>query len=108
MKKALSQNGSMVGLHELFSITKVSRGLNGLIGQIKSKALEKVIILKNNEPEAVLVDIEDYLALKEKERLLELMEIHAVVQQRGKVPQEDTMGMEEMFAKADASRSKRT
>lgn len=107
MKNALKGNESMVGLHELFSITRVSRGLNGLIGQIKSKALEKVIILKNNEPEAVLVDIEDYLALKEKEKLLELMEIHAVVQQRGKVPQKDTMSMDEMFAKADANRTKR-
>ena len=72
MRKSIAHQEQRVHLHELFSITKVARGLNNLVTQIKDKALEKVIILKNNEPEAVLVNIDDYLALKEKERLKEL------------------------------------
>ena len=106
MRKSMAHPEQLVNLNELFSITKVARGLNNLVTQIKDKALEKVIILKNNEPEAVLVNIDDYLALKEKERLLELMEINAIVNQRGKVVQDNTMSMEEMFDKARANRIK--
>lgn len=106
MKKGVVQPEQLVNLNELFSITKVARGLNNLVTQIKEKALEKVIILKNNEPEAVLVNIDEYLALKEKERLLELIEIDTLVKQRGKVVQDNTMSMEEMFSRARASRIK--
>ena len=106
MRKSITQPEQLVNLNELFSITKVARGLNNLVTQIKDKALEKVIILKNNEPEAVLVTIDDYLALKEKERLLELLEINAIVNQRGKVAQDNTMSIEEMFDKARANRKK--
>ena len=106
MRKSMAHPEQLVNLNELFSITKVARGLNNIVTQIKDKALEKVIILKNNEPEAVLVNIDDYLALKEKERLLELMEINVIVNQRGKIVQENTMSMEEMFNKARANRIK--
>ena len=106
MKKIAIHQENLVHLNELFSITKVSRGLNNLVTQIKEKALEKVIILKNNEPEAVLINLNDYLMLKEKERLFELVEIDAMVKQRGKVAQNNTMSMEEMFDKARANRAK--
>lgn len=106
MRKGAVQPEQLVNLNELFSITKVARGLNNLVTQIKEKALEKVIILKNNEPEAVLVNIDEYLALKEKERLLELIEIDTLVKQRGKVEHDDTLSMEEMFSKARANRIK--
>jgi PHD/YefM family antitoxin component YafN of YafNO toxin-antitoxin module len=106
MRKAIYNQKNLVSLNELFSITKVSRGLNNLIGQIKNKALEKVVILKNNEPEAVLVGIDDYLMLKEKESLLELMEINSIVEKRGKIPNKNTMSMEEMFLKARSDRKK--
>jgi|GEM_PF-208163 len=106
MRKSIAHQEQRVHLHELFSITKVARGLNNLVTQIKDKALEKVIILKNNEPEAVLVNIDDYLALKEKERLLEMIEISAMVKQRGKESHENTMSMDEMFQKAREARAR--
>ena len=106
MKKIAIHQENLVHLNELFSITKVSRGLNNLVTKIKEKALEKVIILKNNEPEAVLINLDDYLMLKEKERLFELVEIDAIVKQRGKVAQNNTMSMEEMFDKARVNRTK--
>ena len=106
MRKSALQPEQLVNLNELFSITKVARGLNNLVTQIKEKALEKVIILKNNEPEAVLVNIDEYLALKEKERLLELIEIDSLVKQRGRVVHNNTMSMEEMFSRARTNRIK--
>ena len=106
MRKSAAQPEQLVNLNELFSITKVARGLNNLATQIKEKALEKVIIIKNNEPEAVLVNIDEYLALKEKERILELIEIDMLVKQRGKSVHQDTMSMDEMFSRARTNRMK--
>ena len=48
--------------------------------------------------------MDDTLSLKEKEFLLELHEINAIVNQRGKVVQDKTMSIEEMFDKARANR----
>ncbi|NBL00666.1 MAG: type II toxin-antitoxin system Phd/YefM family antitoxin [Erysipelotrichia bacterium] len=106
MRKSIVHQDQLVHLNELFSITKVARSLNNLVTQIKDKALEKVIILKNNEPEAVLVNIDDYLVLKEKERLLEMLEISTIINQRGKEAHENTMSMDEMFQKAREARMK--
>ena len=61
-------------------------------------------ILKINQPEAVSVNMDDTLSLKEKEFLLEYHEINAIVNQRGKVVQDKTMSIEEMFDKARANR----
>ena len=64
-------------------------------------------ILKINQPEAVSVHTlhtDDTLSLKEKEFLLELHEINAIVNQRGKFVQDKTMSIEEMFDKARANR----
>ena len=54
-------------------------------------------ILKINQPEAVTVNMDDTLSLKEKEHLLELHEINAIVNERGKVVQGNTISIEEMF-----------
>ncbi len=67
----------------------------------------RVKILKINQPEAVSVHtlhIDDTLSLKEKEHLLELHEIDAIVNERGKVVQGNTMSIEEMFDKARVNR----
>ena len=61
-------------------------------------------ILKINQPEAVSANMGDTLSLQEKEFLLEHHEINAIVNQRGKVVQDKTMSIEEMFDKARANR----
>ena len=63
-----------------------------------------VKILKNNQLATLLVHTDDTLSLKEKEFLLEHHEINAIVNQRGKVVQDKTMSIEEMFDKARANR----
>lgn len=100
--------GVMLGysLEEIMPITKVARGFNGLIARIREQSLQKVIIVRNNEPEAVIIGIHEYEELKRKEQALELMEINLIVQKRGKVVRPNTMSMEEMFNKARAKRAK--
>ena len=69
------------------------------------KGLREVLEITPDEvAQSCNINIDDYLALKEKERLLELLEINAIVNQRGKIAQDNTMSIEEMFDKARANR----
>lgn len=93
-------------LEEIMPITKVARGFNGLIARIREQSLQKAIVVRNNEPEAVIISIKEYEELKNKEQTLELMEINLIVQKRGKIAQANTMSMKEMFDKSRANRKK--
>lgn len=99
--KGISQRYS---LEEIMPITKVAKNLNRLVASIREKALQKAIIVRNNQPEAVVLGIKEYEDLKNKEQALELMEINLIVQKRGKVAKPNTMSMEEMFDKSRANR----
>ncbi|MBV5278489.1 MAG: hypothetical protein J0647_05565 [Campylobacteraceae bacterium] len=79
-----------VSTDELLSLTKVSRSLGQLIDQIKNKTLEKIIVLKNNEAEVVIIDLNEYLRLKSIADQAELMEINHMVQSR-KATKRDTV-----------------
>lgn len=77
---------------EMLSITTVARGLGKFMDQLKSRVLEKVIILKNNEASAVILPIEEYLALKEIAEQAELLSIGKIIKERtsnGKFIDED-------------------
>jgi len=91
-------------LEEIIPITKVAKNLNRLVASIREKALQRAIIVRNNQPEAVLLGIKEYEDLKNKEQALELMEINLIVQKRGKVARANTMSMKEMFDKSRANR----
>ena len=96
-------------LEEIMPITKVARGFNALVARIREQSLQKAIIVRNNEPEAVVISIHEYEELKRKEQALELMETNLIVQKRGKVAKPNTMSMKEMFDKSRANRkNKRT
>lgn len=93
-----------VSTDELLSLTKVSRCLGQLIDQIKNKTLEKIIVLKNNEAEVAIIDLNEYLRLKSIAEQAELMEINHIVQSRKDTPLDDYISLDEMFEKADNHR----
>lgn len=93
-------------LDELTSITDAGRGINALVKRLATRSLRKAVVVKNNRPEAIMLNVDDYIELKRKEQALELMEINLIVQKRGRVAQPNTMSMEEMFAKSRASRKR--
>ena len=93
-----------VTTNELLSLTKVSRSLGQLIDQIKNKTLDKIIVLKNNEAEVAIIDLNEYLRLKSIADQAELMEIHQIVQSRKSTPLDSYLSLDEMFAKADNHR----
>jgi len=68
--------------NELLSITDFTKGISGIIKDIKSNAFEKIGILKNNKLEAVVISTQEYERLKEAYDILEHIEIYKKVQER--------------------------
>lgn len=93
-----------VSTDELLSLTKVSRCLGQLIDQIKNKTLEKIIVLKNNEAEVAIIDLNEYLRLKSIADKAELMEINHIVQSRKDTPLDNYISLDEMLEKSDSHR----
>ena len=90
-----------VSTDELLSLTKVSRCLGQLIDQIKNKTLEKIIVLKNNEAEVAIIDLNEYLRLKAIADQAELMEINQTIQSRKDTPMDSYVNLDDMLAKTD-------
>ena len=89
---------------ELLSLTKVSRCLGQLIDQIKNKTLEKIIVLKNNEAEVAIIDLNEYLRLKSIADQAELMEINRIVQIRKDTPLDSYISLDDMLSKTNTVR----
>ena len=93
-----------VSTDELLSLTKVSRCLGQLIDQIKNKTLEKIIVLKNNEAEVAIIDLNEYLRLKSIADQAELMEVNRIVQSRKNTPLDSYISLDDMLTKTDTER----
>ncbi|MEK7497747.1 MAG: type II toxin-antitoxin system prevent-host-death family antitoxin [Patescibacteria group bacterium] len=62
-----------ISLSQLASISDLQRDYNGLINKVKKMAAP-IFLLRRNEPEAVLISIDEYKELAEKKRLYELQD----------------------------------
>ena len=89
---------------EMLSITTVTRSLGKLIDQLKSQVLQKVIVLKNNEAEAVILPINEYLILKDMADRAELISINHTIKERTATNKAETISKNDMFAKLDKVR----
>lgn len=67
---------------EMVGITELSKSLSGFVGKLKSQTLNKIAIIKNNVPEAVVVPIERYERLEEMEKLFEQIAIADIIEKR--------------------------
>ena len=79
---------------EIVSASNMARGFANVLNSITSGAKEKIAIAKNNKLEAVIVDIEQYEAMREAFELLEHQDIYKAVKQR---ESSDTISLEEVM-----------
>lgn len=64
---------------EMIGITELAKSLNFFIKQLKNQAIDKIAIMKNNRPEAVVVPIEEYENLRaDREYLEELANVQLI------------------------------
>ncbi|MBK9949497.1 MAG: hypothetical protein IPP12_20290 [Nitrospira sp.] len=69
---------------EILSASRVARSFGKVLTDLKARHRRRVVVLKNNQVEAVIVPVDDYETMAEALDLLEHMEIHRLVTQRGR------------------------
>ena len=75
---------------EILSASRVARSFGKVLTDLKAQHRRRVVILKNNQVEAVIVPVDDYEKMVEALDLLEHIEIHSIVtlraRKKGKKP----------------------
>jgi PHD/YefM family antitoxin component YafN of YafNO toxin-antitoxin module len=69
---------------EMLSASRMARSFGKVLADLRSQHLRRVVVLKNNQVEAVIVPVDDYEKMVEALDLLEHMEIHRLVTQRAR------------------------
>lgn len=88
--------------NELLSITDFTKGISGIIKNVKNDVFEKIGILKNNKLEAVLISTTEYEKLKQYEYMMEELEdkeLLKIVEERSKTPLSEYISFEDMAGK---------
>ncbi len=67
---------------EMVGITELSKSLGKYLDKVVSNPLNKIAIIRRNEPEAVIVPIKEYEHMKEASEILEDMQIAQVIKER--------------------------
>ena len=67
---------------ELVSSTDFAKGFGGYISKIISGSVEKLAVVKNNKPEAVVISIAEYERIKQLANLAEDLSIAQMVHER--------------------------
>ena len=67
---------------ELVSSTEFAKGFGGFVSKIIKGSVEKLAIVKNNKPEAVVISIVEYERIKMLANLAEDLSIQKIVSER--------------------------
>ena len=67
---------------EMVGVTELSRSLGKYLDKVIAHPLNKIAIIRRNEPEAVIVPIEEYEHMKAASEYLENLEIAKVIEER--------------------------
>jgi PHD/YefM family antitoxin component YafN of YafNO toxin-antitoxin module len=82
---------------EILSASRVARSFGKVLTDLKARHRRRVVVLKNNQVEAVIVPVDDYETMAEALDLLEHLEIHRLVTQRGRKKVKKTVPLEALL-----------
>lgn len=82
---------------EIQSSTNISRQFGAVLDKIKSKKVEKIAIMRNNNMEAVIISIDEYEKMKTFLELKEDQEIYESIKDRLDTPIEDYIDFEDVI-----------
>lgn len=90
-------------LNDLVSITDLARSASKLVGKLLSGESERMVVLKNNKPAAVILSPELYQQLLQAvEELETLQDIHNATL-RAQASRENDLSLEQLAEKLDVS-----
>ncbi|HBD96331.1 MAG: hypothetical protein A2015_15520 [Spirochaetes bacterium GWF1_31_7] len=69
---------------EIIPSTKLTRNFSEVLNKIKAHTLEKVVVLRNNEMEAIIIPYDEYENMKETMEIIEYRDIYETVKRRNK------------------------
>ena len=86
--------------NEIVSSTQFVRQFATFLKRITESKQEKVVIIKNNEMQAVFIPIEEYERLKAIEELAEQREIYTKIEERKSTPESEFISFEDAMKQA--------
>lgn len=87
---------------EIVSASDMARTFSGVLNSITQKTKEKIAISRNNKLEAVIINIDEYEALKEAMEIVEHQAIYNVIKAR---QQGNQITHEQMLKRLDIDKS---
>ena len=88
--------------NEIVPSSKVSRNFGKILGKLKSGEVEKIVISKNNELEAVLITFKEFEEIKEVFELFEHLEISRIIESRK--DKKAKIGLDELISENNFTR----
>jgi len=82
---------------EILSASRVARSFGKVLADLKAQNRRRVVVLKNNQVEAVIVPIDDYEQMAEALALLEHLEIYQVVKRRDRKNGKNSVSLEALL-----------
>jgi PHD/YefM family antitoxin component YafN of YafNO toxin-antitoxin module len=82
---------------EIIPSTKVSRNLGSFLNKLKKNQLEKIVIMRNNEMEAIIIPYEDYEIMKDIIESNEYKEIYKTIKERNKTNESEYKDLDEIL-----------
>jgi PHD/YefM family antitoxin component YafN of YafNO toxin-antitoxin module len=71
---------------EVMPSTKIARNISSILNKLKKNQVEKIVIMRNNEMEAIILSYEDYEIMKEMLEINDYKEIYKKIKERIKTP----------------------
>ena len=86
--------------NEMVSSSQFVRGFATFLQRMSKSNDEKVVVLKNNQMQAVMIPIDEYERLKALDDMSERKEIYETVQARKNTPAKDYVSYEDALKQA--------
>jgi len=88
--------------NEIISSSKASKNFGQILNKLKSGEVEKIVISKNNELEAVIITFKEFEEIKEVSELFEHLEISRIIKTRK--DKKVKIGLDKLISENDLSR----
>ncbi|MGZ8546625.1 MAG: type II toxin-antitoxin system Phd/YefM family antitoxin [Sulfuricurvum sp.] len=85
---------------EMVSVTELLKTLRQTLDKIAHHSVEKIAVMKNNRPEAVMLSIDEYERIKELADMAERIELAELIRERKKTPKGSYIPFDDVMAKA--------
>lgn len=86
---------------EMVSVTDLLKTLRQTIDKVSLNKVEKIAVMKNNRPEAVMLSIDEYERIKKIADLAEHIGLAKLIEERKQTPKESYISFEDVMRKAE-------